>query len=134
MEPEMVYGFLWFGDNEERNIPIPMDADFVTTSEPVIECHPSYDKTFEMSMTLKNPIVNIEVFNKMTEQTMPQELKIYYPTMVQVRKHHKKRINKKWLKKYGCKEVMKIMNGWKLQSYTNGLYEFVKEIGESNDY
>ena len=36
---------------------------------------------------------------------------IEYPRIKQVRKHKKKRINKKWLKRYGTKkEVMKIDN------------------------
>jgi hypothetical protein len=45
---------------------------------------------------------------------------------VQRRKHKKKRINKKWLKKYGYKILVDRKNGWKIKSYADGTYEFVK--------
>jgi len=53
---------------------------------------------------------------------------ISYVTIVQARKHRKKRINKKWLKRYGYKKVMKITYGWKMIAHTDGVIEFVKEI------
>ena len=45
---------------------------------------------------------------------------------VQRRKHKKKRINKKWLKKYGYKILVNRKDGWKIKSYADGTYEFVK--------
>ena len=45
---------------------------------------------------------------------------------VQARKHKKKRINKKWAKRYGYKCVTKTIKGWKLKTYTDGSFEFIK--------
>ena len=44
----------------------------------------------------------------------------------QKRKHKKKRINKKWAKRYGYKCVTKTTKGWKLKTYKDGSFEFVK--------
>lgn len=38
----------------------------------------------------------------------------------------KKRINKKWLKRYGYKKVIVNSKGWNVKTYTNGTVEFVK--------
>lgn len=44
----------------------------------------------------------------------------------QTRKHKKKRINKKWIKRYGYKQILVDCKGWKLKTHTDGTYEFVK--------
>ena len=44
----------------------------------------------------------------------------------QARKHKKKRINKKWIKRYGYKQILVDRKGWKLKTHTDGSYEFVK--------
>lgn len=44
----------------------------------------------------------------------------------QARKHKKKRINKKWIKRYGYKQILVDSKGWKLNTHTDGYYEFVK--------
>lgn len=44
----------------------------------------------------------------------------------QARKHKKKRINKKWIKRYGYKQILVDCKGWKLETHTDGYYEFVK--------
>ena len=44
----------------------------------------------------------------------------------QARKHKKKRINKKWIKRYGYKQILVDSKGWKLKTHTDGYYEFVK--------
>ena len=45
---------------------------------------------------------------------------------VQARTHKKKRINKKWAKRYGFKCVTKTTKGWKLKTYKDGSFEFIK--------
>jgi len=45
----------------------------------------------------------------------------------QARKHKKKRINKKWIKRYGYKQILVDSKGWKLKTHTDGYYEFVNE-------
>ena len=44
----------------------------------------------------------------------------------QARKPKKKRINKKWIKRYGYKQILVDCKGWKLKTHTDGTYEFVK--------
>lgn len=56
----------------------------------------------------------------------PDAYKISVTKPVQRRKHKKKRINKKWLKKYGYKILVDFRDGWHIKSYTDGYYEFVK--------
>ena len=60
---------------------------------------------------------------------MPGKVEMLVPWTVQARKHKKKRINKKWRKRYGFKEIMKKTKGWKIHSVTDGTFEFVKEGG-----
>lgn len=56
----------------------------------------------------------------------PDAYKIQVTKPVQRRKHKKKRINKKWLKKYGYKILEDFRDGWHIKSYADGHYEFVK--------
>lgn len=58
---------------------------------------------------------------------MPEKIDMVIPWTVQARKHKKKRINKKWRKRYGFKEIMKKTKGWKVHTGTDGTFEFVKE-------
>lgn len=57
---------------------------------------------------------------------MPDSYNIQYIKIIQVRKHKKKRINKKWLKRYGYKKVIVNSKGWDMKMYTDGTVEFVK--------
>ena len=45
---------------------------------------------------------------------------------VQARKHKKRKINKKWLKRYGYKQIIVKSKGWKMKTDTNGNVEFIK--------
>ena len=57
---------------------------------------------------------------------MPDSYDIQYVKMIQARKHRKKRINKKWLKRYGYKKVIVNSKGWNVKTHTDGTVEFVK--------
>lgn len=57
---------------------------------------------------------------------MPDSYTIQYIKLVQTRKHKKKRINKKWLKRYGYKKVIVNSEGWNVITHTDGTVEFVK--------
>lgn len=46
---------------------------------------------------------------------------------IQIRKHKKKRINKKWAKQYGYDMVNVISEGWVAKSVEDG-FEFVKQM------
>lgn len=56
---------------------------------------------------------------------MPDSYDIQYVKIVQARKHKKKRINKKWLKRYGYKKVIVNSKGWNVKTHADGTVEFV---------
>lgn len=57
---------------------------------------------------------------------MPDSYDIQYVKIVQARKYKKKRINKKWIKRYGYKKVIVNGKGWNVKTHTDGTVEFVK--------
>lgn len=66
------------------------------------------NKELEISATLET---TPGVFDELTRRVNPNEFTIKYTKYVQARKHHKKRINKKWLKKYGYIEKTLVIDG-----------------------
>lgn len=74
----------------------------------------------ELSMKLRNPynvseefngtaIINKDLLDKLTKPSPDSTYTIeaITPVQVQARTHKKKRINKKWLKRYGYKQIFK---------------------------
>lgn len=61
------------------------------------------------------------------EAKMPDKYDIQVSKVVQCRRHKKKRINKKWRKKYGYRQTCVTMKCWKMYSNRNGEIEFVKD-------
>ena len=57
---------------------------------------------------------------------MPDAYDVQFIKLVQARKHKKRRINKKWLKRYGYKQIIVESKGWKVKTDTDGNVEFVK--------
>ena len=81
----------------------------------------------EISFTATNSFINLDLLRQMCGQIQPpKSYDIVYPKVVQARKHKKKRINKKWLKRYGYKTIHVTSKGWKLKTYADGSFEFVK--------
>lgn len=70
--------------------------------------------------------IDIEALLGIDLSKVPDTCDIQYMKCVQKRIHKKKRINKKWLKKYGVKMIPVASGGWKLNTYANGEFEFVK--------
>lgn len=61
---------------------------------------------------------------------IPDKYDIKVSKLIPCKWHKKKRINKKMLKKHGHPNYIKrweTIKGWKLNSYTNGEFEFVKD-------
>lgn len=81
----------------------------------------SLEYNIEQDLDIIGNIFGIDMSKK------PDAYDIVYSYAVQVRKHKKKRINKKWAKKYGYKIVHKISKGWVLAYHEDGTFEFVKE-------
>lgn len=80
----------------------------------------SNEVTFEIN---SSDISNI-LLDQIT--AMPDTCDIEYEKRVQARRHKKKRINKKWLKRYGYKTVRIKSKGWKMHTCEDGSFELVK--------
>lgn len=61
------------------------------------------------------------------ESKLPDKYDIQITYFKQKRKHHKKRINNKWLKRYGYIQKNKIVKGWKLHCNTDGTVDFIND-------
>lgn len=64
------------------------------------------------------------------ESKIPDKYDMEVSKLIPCRWHKKKRINKKMLKKHGHPNYIKrweTVKGWKLNSYTNGEFEFIKD-------
>ena len=61
------------------------------------------------------------------DTSIPDKYDIQVSKVVQCRRHKKKRINKKWKKKYGYRQTCVTMKGWKIRSNCNGEVEFIKD-------
>ena len=77
-----------------------------------------FDKEIDASELHK--ILGIDTSN------MPDAYDVQFIKFVQSRKHKKKRINKKWLKRYGYKQISVESKGWKVKTDTDGNVEFIK--------
>ena len=67
------------------------------------------------------------------DSKIPDKYDMKVSKLIPCRWHKKKRINKKMLKKHGHPNYIKrweTIKGWKLNSYTNGEFEFVKDGDE----
>jgi hypothetical protein len=58
---------------------------------------------------------------------MPDSYDVQFLKVVQVRKHKKRRINRKWAKRYGYKPITVTSKGWKIHSGSDGTVEFIKD-------
>ena len=77
-----------------------------------------FDKEIEANELHK--ILGIDTSN------MPDAYDVQFIKFVQARKHKKRRINKKWLKRYGYKKMIVESKGWKMKTDTDGNVEFIK--------
>ena len=77
------------------------------------------------SLTIECSSINHNHLSKLVEK-MTNKYDIDYSVYVQVRRHKKKRINKKWAKRYGYKCVTRTTKGWNLKTYGDGSFNFLK--------
>jgi hypothetical protein len=90
--------------------------------------YPFYNPTTTMTFTTDEPI-DTEKFYKVIgydPSKLPDKYDIQFQKFVQARKHKKRRINKKWLKRYGYKVITVDAKGWKMHLGTDGTVEFIK--------
>lgn len=85
-------------------------------------------KRGEITISLTDPIENEDLFKALGVDisNVPDKYSIFLTKLIQRRKHKKKRINKKWLKKYGYKLSVDYKDGWRIKSYKDGTFEFAK--------
>lgn len=89
-----------------------------------LNSYPTYTMTFD----LKEPICREEFYEVlgMDSLKMPDTYDVKYIQYVQARKHKSKRINKKWLKRYGFKQIIGESKGWKIKIDKENNIEFIK--------
>ena len=83
-----------------------------------------------LTIDLDKPIDDEELYKAFGIDPLqfPDAYDIKIIKFIQIRRHKKKRINKKWNKKYGIKyrSAAVTAKGWKLKTYQDGTFEFVK--------
>lgn len=113
-------------DIREVNITVESHTDYDLNPHEMIE-QTSHTKA-EMTFNMNNPM-DTEEFYKMIgfdSTKMPDAYDIQLQKIVQVRKHKKRRINKKWLKRYGVRTVLVESKGWTIRNNADGTVEFIK--------
>lgn len=130
---EMKTGTLFFQDNDGNNVFALDNVDEIaltssTTEEADILGNIKNIKKGETTLSFTGTIEKETLFKVLGVDISktPDAYKIQVTKPVQRRKHKKKRINKKWLKKYGYKILEDFRDGWHIKSYADGHYEFVK--------
>ena len=92
------------------------------------EYHNMMASDYEMTFNCYTTDINIDALFGIDMAAKPDAYDISFIRIVQYRTHKKKRINKKWLKRYGYKQVNVTSKGWQLNTYTDGTFEFKKDI------
>ena len=87
-----------------------------------------HDPTYTLSFNANKPISkeDFDMFLGIDKSNMPDACNVQFIKFVQARKHKKRRINKKWLKRYGYKQISVESKGWKMKADTDGNVEFIK--------
>ena len=84
----------------------------------------NYEMTFTMTSTLDDD--DIKKILGIGNPT--STFSIQYPKLVQAKKHRKWRTNKKWLKRYGYKDVVIESDGWNVKESGGGKVTFEKVV------
>ena len=82
------------------------------------------EMTFTMTATFDDNLIN----DLLGIDAALSNFSISYATKVQAKKHRKWRTNKKWLKRYGYKEVVVESDGWHIKESGEGMVTFEKEM------
>ena len=79
----------------------------------------------EMNFQVDDVSVNKEIFNKLCDAYKKPKFNLEYKRMVQCRKHRKKRINKKWAKRYGYKPITVKLRNVEIKSVDGYTFEIL---------
>lgn len=87
------------------------------------------DKDPTLDIAIGKNIKNKDFFEILgiNKSQLPDAYNIQSQALVQCRKHKKKRVNKKWIKKYGYKWKTVTIRGWHIKNNTDGTIEFMGE-------
>lgn len=131
---EMKTGMLFFQDKNGNNVLALNNVDELelasnVTEEKDIIGNVENIKRGETTLSFTNITNKEDLFKVLGVDTsnVPDAYSILLTKPIQRRRHKKKRINKKWLKKYGYKLLVDYKDNWRIKSYKDGVYEFVKE-------
>lgn len=102
-------------DNLERIGYLKTMDENPTSDDVIITCNSNKSATINLNA------YKIDGFDLSTKQ---DSYTISYTKSVQAKKHKKKRINKKWLKKYGYKNIVVNSDRWEVNCCNNNEYEF----------
>lgn len=82
-----------------------------------------------MNFTTNEPIDTKKFYELigLDSSKMPDRYDIQFQNAVQARRHKKKRIDKKYLKRYGYKMITIESKGWKIEPNTDGTVRFIKK-------
>lgn len=83
---------------------------------------------YEMTFGCATTDLNMDALLGIDKATKPDVYDIKYIKIVPCRTHKKKRINKKWEKRYGYRQINVTSKGWMLKTYEDGTFEFKKDI------
>lgn len=124
-----------FYKNDEPWINVDSASMLSTTYEDIGTEKLSFNSNMEFSADLT--YVNYDMFNKLCRPHEPIKFTITgeIPIMIQTRWHKKRRINKKWLKRYGMKpDVVKVEIDADSLEYTPGEIVGETEFGIIGTY
>ena len=109
------FGFIDMGTGEKFEL-----SDASLEIEPFCPNEQPEIRTFgtrEASFTCENAMINEKPLSELFLPKKSDTFDLQYTVMVQARRHRKKRINKKWLKRYGYKPKQIISKGWRIDTY-----------------
>lgn len=120
------FGFIDMGTGEKFELSnATIEIDTLSPNEvPDIRTFGTCEATFGC----ENVTINENLLSELFLPKKSNTFDLQYTAMVQARKHKKKRINKKWLKRYGYKPQQMISKGWEIGEYNaqTGECELVK--------
>lgn len=130
---EMKTGTLFFQDKNGSNILALNNVNELELTSNITEEVDAIGnveniKRGETTLSFTNIINKEDLFKALGVDisNVPDAYSILLTKLIQRRRHKKKRINKKWLKKYGYKLLVDYKDDWRIKSYKDGVYEFVK--------